>query len=63
MNVRLTYSSDKRAAVAAAVAVGLKMIGPAIPTKALIPLLTNLLRLLQAMAQIHMLNVSPSICH
>lgn len=47
--------------MAAAVAVGLKMIGPAIPTKALIPLLTNLLRLLQAMAQIHMLNVSPFI--
>jgi hypothetical protein len=47
--------------VVAAVAVGLKMTGPVIPTKALIPLLTNLLRLLQAMAQIHMLNVSSFI--
>lgn len=45
-------------AVAAAVAVGHKMTGQAMPTKALIPLLTSLPRLLQAMAQIHMLNVS-----
>lgn len=47
--------------VVAAVAVGLKMTDQAIPTKALIPLLTNPLRLLQAMAQIHMPNVSPFI--
>lgn len=44
--------------MAAAVAVGLKKTDQAIPTKALIRLLTNLLRLLPAMAQIHMLNVS-----
>lgn len=49
------------AAAAAAVAVGHKMTDQAMPTKALIRLLTSLLRLLQAMAQIHMLNVSAFI--
>jgi UDP-N-acetylmuramyl pentapeptide synthase len=59
-------SSDRRAAeavaaaaaaVVVAVVVDRRKTDPAIPTRVPIRLLTSLLRLLQAMAQIHMLNV------
>lgn len=56
-------TSDRRAVVVvppvAAVAAGHKRIDRAIPSKVPTRLLTSLLRLLQAMAQIHMLSVSP----